>query len=162
MDQSVSNEIQPFPPGNTNQAQSNTTQIITKRKFNLNINKTLRNKIEKCGNVSVEYEVTSGGITGAMDTATFELFRSACTTFFNELPEINGKCVNSKSFDKQGKAMVQQTYFLKRQVNGADTGYTLNLYPTNNKMLLNGKDIDWFMEAHLPEITHDHDNVSTE
>lgn len=31
-------------------------------------------------------------------------------------------------------------------------GFTPNLYPTNNKMLLNGKDIDQFMEVYLPEI----------
>ena len=31
-------------------------------------------------------------------------------------------------------------------------GYTLNLYPTCNKLLLNGRDIDRFMESHLPKI----------
>ena len=48
--------------------------------------------------------------------------------------------------------MVQQTYFVKRILDGSEVGYTLNLYPTNNKMLLNGKDIDQFMDEHLPEI----------
>ena len=48
--------------------------------------------------------------------------------------------------------MVQQTYKIQR--NGAEDflGYTLNLNPTKNKMLLNGKDIDRFMERHLPII----------
>ena len=91
-----------------------------------------------------------------MDTATFGLFRSACTAFYNQLPATDGKCVNNKSFDKHRKAMVQQIYFLKRQINEADIGDTLNLYPTNNKMLLNGKDLDWFVDSHLPEI---HNNM---
>ena len=30
--------------------------------------------------------------------------------------------------------------------------YTLNLYPTNNRLLLNGKDIDSFMNCHLPTL----------
>ena len=99
-----------------------------------------------------KYEVTSGGVTGAMDTATFGLFRSACTAFFKHLPATDGRCIQNKSVDKHGQATVQQTYFLKRQINGTDIGYTLNLYPTNNKMLLNGRDVDWFMDSHLPQI----------
>ena len=152
MEQNDNNEMQILPLHDSNLSQSNSTQVITRRKYALNISKVLRNKIEKCEKVAVEYEVTSGGITGAMDTATFELFRAACTTFYKQIPATDGKCVNNKSFDKHGKAMVQQTYFLKRQVNGNETGYTLNLYPTKNKMLLNGKDVDWFMDSHLPEI----------
>ena len=50
------------------------------------------NKIEKCENISAEYEVTSSGIKGAMDTATFESFCSACTAFFKQLPATDGKC----------------------------------------------------------------------
>ena len=96
--------------------------------------------------------MTDGGITGEMDIATFRLFRSACTAFFKELPPTSGRCVNNNRFDKHKKSMVQQTYFVKRILDGSEVGYTLNLYPTNNKMLLNGKYIDQFMDEHLPEI----------
>ena len=95
---------------------------------------------------------TAGDITGEMDTATFELFRSACTVLFTNIPPTTGRCVNNRVFDKHKRSLVQQTYFIKRDVDGEEMGFTLNLYPTNNKMLLNGKDIDQFMEVYLPEI----------
>ena len=54
------------------------------------------------------------------------------------------------SEDKKRRAVVQQTYKVRRP---DDTmNYTLNLYPTKNTMLLNGKDIDRFMTDHLPVI----------
>ena len=54
--------------------------------YTLNIDRALRNKINACKKVNVDYNFTGGGITGEMDTATFELFRAACTTFYSRLP----------------------------------------------------------------------------
>lgn len=102
--------------------------------------------------MNVEYEVTGGGITGHRDTATFELFRRACTTIYSRLPVEEGRCVIDLSQDKKKKAMVQQTYRVRRTVEDGEVGYTLNVYPTSNKMLLNGKDVDTFMDKHLPRI----------
>ena len=48
--------------------------------------------------------------------------------------------------------MVQQTYKVVRQQEGLDISYTLNLYPTKNSLLLNGKDTDRFIDSHLPTI----------
>ena len=48
------------------------------------------------------------------------------------------------------KAVVQQTYRFKHVVDGRVTGYTVNLYSTNNRLLINGKDIDTLMVRHLP------------
>ena len=64
------------------------------------------------------------------------------------------RSIKEASEDKNQKAVVQQTY--KNQRSGAEDflGYTLNLYSTKNKMLLNGKDIDQFMDRHLP-IVHE-------
>ena len=56
------------------------------------------------------------------------------------------------SEDKNHKAVVQQTYKVTRQHNGLDVSYTLNLYPTRNSLLLNGKDTDTFIDSHLPTI----------
>ena len=53
----------------------NNTDIFSTRTCSLNINKALQNKLNSCDSVRVEYEVTDGGITGCMDTGTFELFR---------------------------------------------------------------------------------------
>ena len=66
--------------------QNNTAQTTSRKNYSINRNKTLKTKIENCQKVFVEYSVTGGGITGEMDTATFELFRSACTELFKDPP----------------------------------------------------------------------------
>ena len=35
-------------------------------------------------------------------------------------------------------------------ISDTQLGYTVNLYPTNNRILINGKDVDRFMDKHLP------------
>ena len=58
----------------------------TTRNYTLNINRALKRKLQGCEQVNVDYEVKAGGVTGVLDTASFELFRLACTEFFNKLP----------------------------------------------------------------------------
>ena len=53
--------------------QMNITHVLSTRDYTLNVNRALRNKINACKEVKVEYELTGGGITRSMDTATFEL-----------------------------------------------------------------------------------------
>ena len=49
-------------------------------------------------------------MTGIMDTASFEIFRPACSTHFKNLPASEGKCVICTSEENKRKAVVQQTY----------------------------------------------------
>ena len=131
----------------------NVKQLKTTKAYTLNIDRTLRNKISACKKVFVDYNITDGGIIGDMDTATFELFRAACTAFYSRLPPEQGHCEIDMSEDKNRKAIVQQTYKVRREVTPEQTaGYTINLYPTRNRILINGKDIDYFMDSHLPEV----------
>lgn len=127
-------------------------QVYSTRSYTLNINRALRHKIDSCDRVHVEYEVTGGGITGVMDTGTFELFRLACSVFYKNLPTTEGRSVIDYSEDYNRRAVVQQTYKVERAHEGGILGYTLNLYATKNKLLLNGKDIDRFIDRHLPAI----------
>ena len=133
--------------------QPNVTRVLSTRDYTLNVNRALRNKINACKEVKVEYELTGGGITGSMDTATFELFRAACRVFYTSFPEDQGYCEINDSDDKNSISSVQTTYKTKRAIeSGSTVGYTLNLYPTNNRLLMNGKDLDSFMDCHLPTI----------
>ena len=127
-----------------------TVHTLTTRNYNLNINRALKHKLQGCEQVNVEYEVKGGGVTGTLDTASFELFRLACTEFFRTLSLEEGRCVINYSEDKNRKALVQQTYKVTSTSN--ERCYTLNLYPTNNTLLLNGKDYRKFIEEHLPTI----------
>ena len=123
---------------------------VTTRNYTLNINRALKRKLQGCEQVNVDYEVKAGGVTGTLDTASFELFRLACTEFFNKMPPEEGRCVIDYSEDKLKKALVQQTYRVSSPT--SERWYTLNLYPTNNTTLLNGKQYSKFIQDHLPVI----------
>ena len=86
--------------------------------------------------MKVEYEIKGGGVTGILDTARFGLHLILHVTDYSE--------------DKQKKALVQQTYRVTSPT--SERMYTLNLYPTNNTVLLNGKNYDKFIEDHLSVI----------
>ena len=88
----------------------NNIEIFSTRTYSLNINKALQNKLNSCDTVRVEYEVTDGGITGCMDTETFELIRLACSAFYDTLPVTEGRSIKEVSEDKNKKAVVQQIY----------------------------------------------------
>ena len=113
-------------------------------------NRVLRRKISGCKQVMLEYECTGGGITGTMDIASFKLFHAACTKFYSSLPSEEGTCEIDFSQDKKRKALVKQTYRFRHSVDGRVTGFTINFYSTNNRLLINGKDIDTLMVRHLP------------
>ena len=99
----------------------------------------------------VDYEYTSGGIRGKLDTATFELLDDACLALYKNFPSEEGYCIFTSTEDKQGDTIVQHTFKVRRHIdNGCAVGYTLNMYLTNNTLLLNGKDLDRFMDVHLP------------
>ena len=138
-------------PSDTNTASSSGPTFVI-RYYSLNIDKTLKAKLHACDAVNVSYEVKGGGVTGNLDTASFEILRAACSTFYKNMPASEGSCVINVSEDKNHKAVVQQTYKVTRQHNGLDVSYTLNLYPTRNSLLLNGKDTDTFIDSHLPTI----------
>ena len=140
-------------PAQTNPAtpaDSNVALVETKIDYSLNINKALKKKIAACKQVKAEYEYTGGGITGRMDTATFELFRTACSKLYREFPPDEGHCTVIDTDDKHRKAVVQHTFKVSRMIGENSVSYTVNLYPTNNRLLINGKDVDKFMESHLP------------
>lgn len=138
---------------NTNTPRDNVQHIETSRPYTLNIDKALKKKMDKCSTVKVSYKYTGGGIRGDMDTASFELFRAACSNYFSNLPQSEGTCILDVTDDKKKKAVVQQTYKIRRSAeDNYIIGYTINLYTTNNSILINGKDIEHFMTKHLPAI----------
>ena len=61
-------------PGSNVPLSPSTVHVTTVRNYNLNINRTLRRKLDACDSVQIDYNVTGGGITGTLDTASFALF----------------------------------------------------------------------------------------
>ena len=73
-------------------ADSNVALVETKIDYSLNINKALKKKTAACKQVKAEYEYTGGRITRGMDTATFELFRTAISKLYRQFPPDEGHC----------------------------------------------------------------------
>ena len=106
--------------------------------YSLNINKALKKKIVACKQFKAEYEYTGGGITRRMDTATFELFRTACSKLYREFPPDEGHCTVIDTDEKHRKVVVKHTFKVSRMIDGNSVSYTVNLYTTNNRLLING------------------------
>ena len=147
---------QPCERANAAQSQMySNRQVLVATNYTLNIDRALIKKLHKCDEVSVEYEYTNGGISGKLDTATFELLDSACLELYQNFPAEEGFCIFTTTEDRQDETIVQHTFKVRRtDETGSTVGYTLNLYLTNNTLLLNGKDFDRFMYMHLP-VMHD-------
>ena len=131
-------------------SRSNVVCVSSARDYSLNIDKVLKKKIAAYRQVMAEYKCIGGGITGRMDTAAFDFFRSACSKLYREFPLEEGFCKIVDSDDRKGKAVAQHTFRVSRTVGENQIGYTVNLYPTNNRLLINGKDVDRFMDNYLP------------
>ena len=128
---------------------------VMKTDYNLNLEKALWKKLEAAHRVrQLEYESTGGGMVGVADAATFELLKEAALKFYSNYP--CGKAEIKKTTDKKGKNVVQ--FVIQVQTHNNES-YTLNLYTTTSKMLLNGRDTQVFVEHDLPEIHHIAQNV---
>ena len=129
---------------------------IMKTDYNLNVEKALWKKLEAAQRVRhLEYEATGGGLVGVADAATFELLKEAALKFYSNYT--HGQAEIKKTADKKGKHVVQFIFQVQSQ---DEESYTLNMYTTTSKMLVNGKNVQLFMEQDLPEI-HRIDLVQT-
>ena len=121
---------------------------IMKTDYNLNVEKALWKKLEAAQRVRhLEYESTGEGLVGVADAATFELLKEAAFKFYSNYP--HGQAEIKKTTDKKGKHVVQFIFQVQTQ---DEESYTLNMYTTSSKMLVNGKNVQVFMEQDLPEI----------
>ena len=59
--------------------------ILTATNYTLNIDRTLKKKLQSCNEVMVDYEYTGGGIRGKLDTATFELLVDSYTQLMSTI-----------------------------------------------------------------------------
>ena len=104
----------------------------------MNIDRALAKKLQATQRTfNTNIEVKEGGITLTADAATFELLKEATLSIFNENI--------SKITDKTGKNIVQFTVRV-------GTSYTINIYTTTSRFLINGKHVNRFLESDLLQI----------
>jgi hypothetical protein len=115
------------------------------KNYTLDITKALYKKLETTKrNFNVEYKYTNGGsgIVLRADAVTFELLRLAILNYFEKLPKIIGQANIRKITDKSQAIVVQ--YIIKVIVN--NDSYTINIYNTTSRLLVNGNGDNLFID----------------
>ena len=110
--------------------------------YSLNITRALGKKLEATNrNQRCEYKFTEDGIVITADTATFELIKIATLQYFEKYSE-HKESVNIRNItDKSASTVVQYTI----HVNLQGESYTVNIYTTTSRLLVNGKRADIFL-----------------
>jgi len=125
-------------------------ESITKNNYELNIDKALYKKLKATKRVqNIVYEQKGGGMVVTADTATFELFKHAVTNYFQNFPCENGCSSQTTSTDRTGSSVVQITIKVDK---GNEREYTINMYTTTSKFLVNGKNAQVFMNRDMKAI----------
>jgi len=117
-----------------------------KRSYQLNKTKALKKKIAACNRDTVSIQLTGGGINITFNTSMYEMFRTAVETFYNSTIMEN-RCTHFFVHDKK-----QRNVESKFKISFGNSSYTLNMYHSTSKCLVNGKMTTSFCNEHLPEI----------
>jgi hypothetical protein len=118
------------------------------KNYTLDITKGLYKNLEATKrNLNVEYKYTNGGIVLTADAVTFELLRLATLNYFENF-EIIGQANIRKITDKSQATIVQ--LMIKVIVNNAS--YTINIYNTSSRRLVNGNGASHFIAKDIPSI----------
>jgi len=133
----------------TSQTHANLVQINREKEFSLNLEKTLEKKILATKReVQFEYHQTGGGIVGNADAITYELVKNAIPYYYDNMINCTRRVEITKDNDKKGLNL--STVF---KVYDEDKHqYTLTLYNTKCKFLVNGKGTRTFIDDDLPHI----------
>lgn len=116
-----------------------------KTKYTLNTEKAILKKLSAARRVmDLTYRVTGGGLIGTADAATYELLKWAMIKYF----EGDRAARVEHTSDATGKPIVQTTIRWSEE----EESYTINLYNTKTKFMINGRSVELFMKKHLPEI----------
>lgn len=125
---------------------------VTQNDYVLNIEKSLEKKLIAAKRIrNWAYEYTGGGMVIEADTATYELFKTVAIYYYNTYPSINGKAHTTTTTDNTSQSVVQLTVRVLDQ-NPQNNGYTINMYCTTSKIMVNGKNINKFIQEDLGSI----------
>ena len=130
-------------PQNTDRDGSNLQQ----RDFTLNMNKGMKKKLHAC---TAEYEVVSECKTGnciyMLSAALYELYRNALVRHMKLVknnPDNNVRVIYKDCTDRLGASV--ETLIKVYQKGNSRLKYSINLYHTQSKIIVNGRDAHIFI-----------------
>jgi hypothetical protein len=117
--------------------------------YSLNIEKSLKKKLECTKRSEIQYTATGGGITVELDAVSFELFTSAVELYCRNPNAIKLFDFNKVIAKDKGGRKVQYTFQI---FDAPSLSYTINAYITKCSLLINGKNISKFLERDIEYI----------
>lgn len=127
----------------------NTTCIRTT--YKLNLEKSLEKKLEASRRIrNFSYDFKDGGVVFEADVATYELFRLTALSFYNDIGP--GREINmTKMTDCTGENVSQLTIRVFDSV-ANEKEYTVNMYHTTSRVMVNGRNVGKFINEDLEKI----------
>ena len=118
--------------------------------YELNIEKSLCKKLAASKRVQhLNIEVKDGGTVLTADAAMFELVREAAVIYYKNYPQKFGQAKIETVTDSSKKNIVQH---IIRVYSEDSSNYTLNIYLTTSRFMVNGKKAALFVERDIHEM----------
>ena len=139
----IDNRLSPNVHKHVKQLQPNYTS------YSLNTTKAINKKIrasERDGVLLTEYKV--GNLVFTLQAGYYEMFKTAVHQLYNNHPDPTISCEKESTVDKN---KLEVSFLYKVHKNNGKL-YTINMYNTKCKILVNGKDELAFINDHLPLI----------
>ena len=131
--------------------QSNNTAILLSHTgYELSIEKSLCKKLAATKRVQhLSIVEKDGGTILTADAAMFELIREAAITYYKNYPQKFGQAKIETVTDSSKRNVVQHT--IRVWLNEGN-GYTLNIYLTTSRLMVNGKCAETFLDRDIHEV----------
>lgn len=122
----------------------------TKDDYDLNIDKLMKKKLQATKRPQhISYELSNGNVVFTADAVSFELTIIALAQLYKKYPIENGTVNLNETFDVSGDNLTRQVYRISKT---DGSSYTLNVYPTTCRLMLNGKNAKTFLETDMPQV----------
>ena len=100
--------------------------------------------------INLSFKYTGGGLTGCADAVSFELLKNAIIHYYQHIIQ-NGDIKVKIDNDTDKKGLVV-SMIIRVSVNNI-SAYAISIYYTKCSFLVNGKNVNKFIEEDLPNIT---------
>ena len=123
--------------------------------YTLNKNSALNKKIDACQRELLTTKIAQGGnIVLDLSSSTYELVKNNIPKFYATNQDYTAVLTTSKD---ENNLIVEEIYRIKNRLKNGSIGkynkYTINMYHTKSRMLVNGREATTtFLNTHLPQI----------
>ena len=130
---------------------STPASTIRRKNYTLNTPRSLAKKLEATlRGTPIQFFTTGGGLRIDCDAGTYEQIKNAMMAYYKtykSYQQIKVEIVESEDMkDSNSETIIKLTYASQKKC------YTINMYHTTSKLLINGKGLSRFKNVDLPKL----------